>query len=197
MPIPPPSAVSSFDLTAQPWLPVLYTSGDEGVVSLAGVLAEAHGIRRLVGDVPTQEFALTRLLLAILYDALDDRLETIADWAELWRQDTLPVAEVAAYLRRHREGFDLLHPTRPFFQVADLRTAKDEVFALDRIVADVPNGDRFFTMRSGGVDSLSFAEAARWLVHSHAYDPSGIKSGAVGDPRVKGGKGYPLGVGWA
>ena len=29
-----------------------------------------------------------------------------------------------------------------------------------------------------------------------AYHYSGIKSGAVGDPRVKGGKGYPLGVGW-
>ena len=46
-------------------------------------------------------------------------------------------------------------------------------------------------------ERLSFAEAARWVVHAHAYDTSGIKTGAVGDPRVKGGKVYPLGVAWA
>src|SRR5699024_5865445 len=33
--------------------------------------------------------------------------------------------------------------------------------------------------------------------HVHAYDISGIKTGVVGDPRVKGGRGYPIGTGWA
>ena len=33
-------------------------------------------------------------------------------------------------------------------------------------------------------------------MHCQAFDPSGIKSGAVGDERVKGGKGYPIGVAW-
>ena len=33
--------------------------------------------------------------------------------------------------------------------------------------------------------SLSYAEAARRLVTIQAYDYSGIKSGAVGDPRVR------------
>ena len=52
-------------------------------------------------------------------------------------------------------------------------------------------------MRAGKArDSLSYAEAARWLVYAQAYDYSGIKSGAVGDSRVKGGKGYPIGTGW-
>jgi CRISPR system Cascade subunit CasA len=47
------------------------------------------------------------------------------------------------------------------------------------------------------VERLGFAEAARWVVHAHAYDTSGIKSGVVGDERAKKGKVYPLGVGWA
>ena len=52
-------------------------------------------------------------------------------------------------------------------------------------------------MRAGNArDSLSYGEAARWLVYAQAYDYSGIKSGAVGDSRVKGGKGYPIGTGW-
>jgi CRISPR system Cascade subunit CasA len=81
--------------------------------------------------------------------------------------------------------------------VADLHTEKGDVGPLNRVVADVPNGDPFFSMRQPGPCQLEFAEAARWLVHAHAFDVSGIKSGAVGDPRVKGGKGYPQGVGWA
>lgn len=43
---------------------------------------------------------------------------------------------------------------------------------------------------------ISASEAARWLVHAQAYDPSGIRSGAVGDSQVKGGKGYPIGPAW-
>ncbi|MFG2312969.1 type I-E CRISPR-associated protein Cse1/CasA [Streptomyces sp. NPDC048566] len=104
---------------------------------------------------------------------------------------------VAAYLERHRDRLDLLHPQTPFFQTAGLRTVKGEVFSLNRIVADVPNGEAFFTARMPSVERLSFAEAARWVVHAHAFDTSGIKTGTVGDSRVKGGKVYPLGTGWA
>ncbi|TDC73919.1 type I-E CRISPR-associated protein Cse1/CasA [Streptomyces hainanensis] len=187
--------VTSFDLVAEPWLPAQGVDGATTDLSLLEVFARAHSLRRLVGDVPTQEFALVRLLLAILYDAVDGPAD-VDEWRELWEADE-PFAAVPDYLERHRERFDLLHPTRPFFQVADLRTGSDEVSSLNRIVADVPNGEPFFTMRQPHVARLSFAEAARWLVHAHAFDSSGIKSGAVGDPRVKGGKGYPQGVGWA
>ncbi|MGI5118804.1 type I-E CRISPR-associated protein Cse1/CasA [Marinactinospora thermotolerans] len=187
---------ASFDLVDSPWLPVLRLDGTQDELSITEVFAQAPRLRRLVGDVPTQEFALTRLLLAILHDAVDGPAYE-EDWQALWEADGLPLAAVTAYLDKHRDRFDLLHPRTPFFQVADLRTAKDEIFPLARIVADVPNGEPFFTMRSRGAERLGFAEAARWLVHAHAYDPSGIKSGAVGDPRVKGGRGYPLGVGWA
>ncbi|MEU0254172.1 type I-E CRISPR-associated protein Cse1/CasA [Streptomyces sp. NPDC006184] len=71
------------------------------------------------------------------------------------------------------------------------------MFSLNRIVADVPNGEPFFTARMPTVERLTFAEAARWLVHAHAYDTSGIKTGVEGDARARGGKVYPLGVGWA
>lgn len=187
--------VASFDLVSRPWIPVQRLDGTTTELPLRDVFAEAGGLRRLVGDVPTQEFALLRLLLAVLHDAVDGPRE-IEDWGELWESDD-PFAAVPDYLDRHRDRFDLLHPTRPFFQVADLHTEKNDIGPLSRIVADVPNGDPFFSMRQPGPDRLGFAEAARWLVHAHAFDVSGIKSGAIGDSRVKNGKGYPLGVGWA
>ncbi|WP_019547928.1 type I-E CRISPR-associated protein Cse1/CasA [Streptomyces sulphureus] len=191
-----PEAVPSFDLTTQPWLPVLLRDGVEKELSLTDVFQHLERIRRIPGDLPTQEFALVRLLLAVVYDALDGGPPTRQAWEELWRGE-FPADRVTEYLSRHREQFDLLHPERPFFQVADLRTAKDEIHSLDRIVADVPNNDRFLTMRAHGALRLSFAEAARWIVHAQAWDVSGIKSGAVGDPRVKAGKVYPQGVGSA
>ncbi|MFJ2821661.1 type I-E CRISPR-associated protein Cse1/CasA [Streptomyces toxytricini] len=187
--------VPGFDLVSRPWLGVQLCDGSTAEFSLKEVFARAAEVRRIVGDLPTQEFALMRLLLAILHDAVDGPPDLDA-WQDL-SESPQPLTAVGPYLDRHRERFDLLHPTRPFFQVADLRTQKDEVFSLNRIVADVPNGDAFFTMRRPGVERLTFAEAARWLVHAQAFDTSGIKSGAVGDPRVKGGKGYPQGVAWA
>ncbi|MFE7670698.1 type I-E CRISPR-associated protein Cse1/CasA [Streptomyces albidoflavus] len=192
----------SFDLTTRPWLPVQFSDGTERELSLLELFDQTRGIRRLIGDLPTQDFALTRLLLAILHDAVGGPAQAPApadpdEWLELWQSPTGYAVAVAEYLDRHRDRFDLLHPERPFYQVAGLCTAKDEVASLNRLVADVPNGDPFFSMRMPGVDRLGFGEAARWLVHAQAYDPSGIKSGAVDDPLVKGGKGYPRGVAWA
>lgn len=188
-------SISSFDLTVCPWVPVQRLDGTEDELSLNDVFAQAENLRRIVGDLATQEFALLRLLLAILHDVIGGP-EDLGAWQELW--DTgLPAGRIAGYLDEHRGRFDLLHPDTPFFQTAGLHTAQNEVFSLDRIVADVPNGEPFFTMRARGARRLGFAEAARWLVHAHAYDTSGIKTGAGGDGRVKGGKVYPQGVGWA
>ncbi|WP_242433133.1 type I-E CRISPR-associated protein Cse1/CasA [Streptomyces sp. Root264] len=186
--------VPLFDLSIEPWIEVLKCDGRQEELSLRQVFAQAAEVRRLVGDLATQEFALLRLLLAVAHDALEGPRD-IEAWGELWA-DPQCFAPVADYLDTHRERFDLLHPATPFYQTAGLRTAKDEVFSLNRIVADVPNGEPFLTARMPTVDRLSFAEAARWVVHAHAYDTSGIKSGAVGDDRVKGGKVYPLGTGW-
>ncbi|MEU1128329.1 type I-E CRISPR-associated protein Cse1/CasA [Streptomyces sp. NPDC005900] len=185
----------TFDLSSRPWIAVLDVHGVQQELSLREVFARAGRLRSVVGDLPTQEFALMRLLLAVAHDALEGPRDT-EHWARLWADEDC-FAPVAAYLDAHRERFDLLHPYTPFYQVAQLRTVRDEVFSLNRIVADVPNGEPFFSSRMPAVERLGFAEAARWVVHAHAYDTSGIKTGIDGDARAKGGKVYPLGVGWA
>ncbi|MGW4694757.1 type I-E CRISPR-associated protein Cse1/CasA [Kitasatospora cineracea] len=185
----------SFDLTGQAWIPVLLADGRESELSLREVFEQATRIRRLACELPTQEFALTRLLLAIAHDALDGPGDT-EEWADLW-EDPQALHPALPYLEEHRERFDLLHPRTPFYQCAGLRNGKDEVFPLNRIVADVPNGNPFFTARFPGVERITFAEAARWVVHAQAYDTSGIKTGVEGDPRAKAGKAYPQGPAWA
>ncbi|WHT23394.1 type I-E CRISPR-associated protein Cse1/CasA [Crossiella sp. CA-258035] len=186
----------SYNLIDEPWLSVRTNTGQREELSLTEVFRRAHELAAVLGDVPTQVFALTRLLLAVLHRAVDGPRDLDA-WEQLWQQPELPAQQIGEYLHQHRDRFDLLSPQAPFFQVAGLHTAKGEVSELGKLIADVPNGHPFFTNRLGAILSLSFAEAARWLVHCQAFDPSGIKSGAVGDKRVKGGKGYPIGTAWS
>lgn len=189
------SGRSGFDLVDEPWIPCRRADGTYVEYGIRDVLARAHDLAGISGDVPTQAFALVRLLLAALHGALRGPRDT-DEWESLWTATELPADRIDGYLTDHRDRFDLLHPETPFFQVATLRTAKDETFPLDRLIADVPNNAKVFSTRRGDL-SLSLAEAARWVVHCQAFDPSGIKSGAVGDPRVQGGRGYPIGVAWS
>lgn len=186
-----------FNLLDEPWIIVLAPDGREREVSILELLEQAPRLSVIGGEVSTQAFAITRLLLAFLHRALDGPADQ-DEWAELWAAAELPVDAIRTYADRVRHRFDLFTAEAPFFQVAGLTTGKGEVSGLEKIVADVPNGEPLFTTRSAAsLRRISPAEAARWLVHAHAFDPSGIKSGAVGDPSVKNGKGYPIGTGWA
>ncbi len=190
-----PSDRLSFDLVHEPWLSVRDLDGRPGELGIARTLGLAHELAGLSGDVATQTFALTRMLLAVLHGALAGPRDD-GEWKALWAAETLPVAPAEEYLARHRDRFDLFHPGTPFLQVADLHTASGKTTGTPTLIADVPNGNKFFTTRLGVDFSLTYAEAARWLVHAQAFDISGIKTGAVGDDRVKGGRGYPIGVAW-
>ena len=185
----------SFDLIDQPWIPVQRDDSSTAEVSLLQLFSEAGGITRLSGDVPTQEFAILRLLLAVLHRSVGGPASD-HEWRRLWRREDLPVGDIAAYLDRFRGRFDLLHPETPFYQVHDLEPAGNANTSLTGFLADMPVGNPYFRMREPETtDRIGFAEAARWLIHCQAFDASGIKSGARGDDRVKGGKGYPVGPG--
>lgn len=193
------TAKTGFNLLYEPWILALDAAGQEQPVSILDALEQAPRLAAIGGEVPTQAFAVTRLLLAFLHRALDGPDDQAA-WQQLWDAEDreLPMDEIRCYAGRVRHRFDLFDTTAPFFQVADLQSAKNEVSGLEKIVADVPNGHPLFTTRSAeSLRRVLPAEAARWLVHVQAFDPSGIKTGAVGDPRVKGGKGYPIGPGWS
>ncbi|MDO5697172.1 MAG: type I-E CRISPR-associated protein Cse1/CasA [Dermatophilus congolensis] len=187
------------NLYRDPWVVVLDERAVAHEVSLADAFAEADRWRGLGGEMPTQSAVVLRLMLAILYRALrhdqaDD--EAAEEWAQWW-QHGLPIDRIESYLAEHQDRFDLFSETAPFMQVAGLHTAKGTTSGLSKLIAEIPDGWPYFTTRAGrGLESIGAAEAARWVVHAHAFDPSGIKSGADGDPRVKGGKGYPIGTGW-
>ncbi len=194
----------SFDLIDQEWIRVRTLAGAVEERSLRATLADAHTLKGLAGEIPTQDVAVLRNLLAVLLGATRPRYprsdnECLDLFEEWWARGSIPMEVVDPYLERVRDRFDLLHPETPFLQVAGLTTASGKRTGLGKLIADVPANLPFFTTRGGPeLRSLTQAEAARWLVHCQAFDPSGIKTGAVGDDRVKGGKGYPFGYpAWA
>lgn len=185
----------TFNLTQEPWIPILMLDGETRTVSLRECFTEATSIRRIGGELPTQSFALLRLLLAILHDSVG--FHTKEDIRKLHR-DGIETPRILDYLTQHKHRFDLFHADRPFFQVAGLHTASGKVFALQKLIGDVPDNKPFLTNRGDkALRSIPPAEAAVWLVHCQAFDPSGTKSGAVGDSLAKEGKGYGNGTGWA
>lgn len=187
----------SFDLLDEPWIQVVEHNGAVTAVSLLEVFTRPRDFSRLTGDLVTQEAAIFRLLLAIMHRAVRGP-ENIDHWEELYRSEETTLRSVRDYLERFRDRFDLRHPTQPFLQVADLKTTSGKTSPLNILIQDVPAGHSFLTTRRGrGLERISWAEAARWLLAIHAFDVSGIHSGAVGDPRVKSGKGFAIGVGWA
>lgn len=182
----------TFNLVDEPWVQVRLTNGAPDTVSLRELFHRCTQIRRIAGDLPTQDFAILRIALTILYRAWGSDEEI----GEIWASGSLPLDDIDDYLDRWHDRFDLFDAAHPFMQVAGLQSTSGETRPLTLLIPDAPGPGALFTMRRD-VPDIGFAEAARWLVHCQAYDFDGIKSGALDDPRTKGGKGYPVGVGWA
>ncbi|MDK8583663.1 type I-E CRISPR-associated protein Cse1/CasA [Corynebacterium pseudodiphtheriticum] len=201
--------INTFNLIDEPWIPCRTINGAR-TLSIREIFDGSGEALAIVGDSPTQDYAVLRVLLAIFWRAHHHKLaEELTDrralaqfeWDEWWTDTRTQLNAtgvddtVLDYLATVHNRFDLLDAENPFMQVADLHTPSNTQQEVARIIPDAEQD--YFTMRTAaGRQSLSYPEAARWLIHTQAFDYSGIKSGAVGDERVKGGKGYPIGQGW-
>jgi CRISPR system Cascade subunit CasA len=183
-----------FNLIDDPWIQAQQLDGTVDLLSISGLLQNAHKYSRLTGDLPTQSLPILRLILAIVHRAIEGPVDRQA-WEELWDAKCLPTEPIADYLKRHRHRFDLFHPETPFYQVAGLNKKNPEL-GLAAFIADVPTGNpKYATRTAEGLERMGFGEAARWLVHCHAFDVAGIKGAADGDTRAKKGKSYSIGPG--
>lgn len=186
---------SDYNLLNEPWIPVQFLDGTVADIGIREIFSQASQIDDLACDLPTVGFAIKRLLLAICYRTLD--VPDTEAWEDLWHSG-IPEEPIAEYLDRWEARFFLFDERYPFMQAPGLSTPSGAISGLEKIVADIPKGKPFFTIRQQcSIDRISPAEAARWLIHAQAFDSPGIRSGAVGDPKMDKGKGYPIGASWA
>lgn len=212
-----------FNLLEEPWVRVLRPDCTVAEVSLSEALLNAHEYVDLAGEMPTQDAAVLRVLLALLF-AIFLRVdvegreapinlprEALARWKELWALGHLPERPLHDYFDRWHDRFWLFDPDHPFFQVPDKawkRVTKTDKRKGTEIIEDAGtpgdvaklNGELLESNNKvrlfktvAGTERLTYAEAARWVIALMAYDDTAAK--ATRD--LPEGQKYPSpGAGW-
>lgn len=200
-----------FSLIREPWILTLTQGGQMESMSLLDLFKRAHQLRALAGEMVTQDVAILRLLLGILYAVFgredlegnggvpqSDR-EARARWQALWERGSFPVKQIEEYLDYFEDRFFLFHSQRPFFQVVvppEATVIKDgntqsigpafrEIRYVIGDVAEGGNKPRWFLHRNQ-LNQIDYAEAARWLVHLNSFDVSPLGAPPRGVFRARG-----------
>ncbi|MBD3949329.1 type I-E CRISPR-associated protein Cse1/CasA [Tuanshanicoccus lijuaniae] len=148
--------MGKFNLTNEPWISVIVNEqGENKLVSLKELFANAHHYIELGGDTKTQDFAILRVLLSVLhtvfsrfdaagsaydYFEIDEKFvpESEVDeseeyenslmetWQELWNQGYFSEI-VIKYLEKWENRFYLFDEEFPFFQVKKSDISEDKI----------------------------------------------------------------------
>lgn len=104
----------SYDLLTEPWIAVADQSGAVEETGLKPLLLRAHELRELRDPIPTAEFGIYRLLIALVLDIYRPRHED--DLEDLLQEGRFAPEKIEEYFRKWGDRFDLFHPERPFLQ---------------------------------------------------------------------------------
>jgi len=185
-----------FNLLEDRWILVMKPDGTTEEVSLLKLFENAHHWRGLAGELPTQDVAVLRLLLAVLhavfarydpdgnYAPISSPATALKRWKAIWDMGKFPAEIIEDYLLHFQDRFWLFHPVHPFYQVAGLDNATEYTAAkLNGELSESGNKIRLFPQRAGdGKNYLSYSEAARWLLYINAYDDTSAKPKRKGLP---------------
>lgn len=181
--------MTPYNLTVQPWIPVLAADGTHTQVSLRALFSDPTAYRCLDIGEPLERFSLHRMLTAIMYRVYQGGLD--ADAAErLYTQGHDPA--IVEYLDHVSERFDLRDPSHPFLQTPGMRpTGSGDGLGFSKLHPTMKT--ELWTPQSSS-QPITPDVAARWLLVSRCYDGAGIHTGMVGDPDAHEGKSTGRGV---
>lgn len=129
---------TTYSLVTKPWLKVVYKNGKTKEISLNELFETLPEIKKLDGEIQTQNVIMMRLILAIMttvytrvnekgssYDYLtedpdfldvdDAKDELLKTYKNL--KQTHDFSAVINYLKKHEDEFDFLSKSKPFYQV--------------------------------------------------------------------------------
>lgn len=164
--------MTGYSLWTEPWIPVHALDGSVTKMSLPQVLTDAHTLRGVADPSPLITVALHRLLLALVYRT--HRLHDMSDWQALWKAGRFDGAAVAAYGQGRADQFDLLHSTRPFYQVPFM--PEEKVHPVAALALEAASGNNPALFDHGGVEGateLPLDRAACYLLAHQAFAVGG------------------------
>jgi CRISPR system Cascade subunit CasA len=194
--------MSEFNLLEEKWLKVL--DGTEvKEVALYDLFENAHNYTALAGELPTQDFAILRFLLAVMYGSFYRNINEPDDaydlWDNMYKVEKFDIEKIKNYLEPFKSRFYLFDDEFPFYQVPNIKGTKGFARKLNGEISESGTGEkaqkiRIFSMYSGNVkNELNFSDAARWLLHLIGYDDTSGKQNA--DKKIYGKLDSP-GAGW-
>lgn len=183
-----------FNLLDEPWIRVMTNDCTVQEYTLPHALLDSHNYRCLAGELPTQNVAVLRLLLAVLHtvfyrvdldgedDPIEDEDQALDRWQMLWEMGHFPEKPIRNYLEHWKDRFWLFHPEHPFYQVP--AAEKGSYFPARKLNGELSESNnklRLFSSRTASCkDSLSFAEAARWLPALLGFDDAASTKVEIG-----------------
>lgn len=169
---------ATYDLIAQPWIPVVQLDGSTAKIGLKALLERAHEIREIADPSPLTTFALYRFTLAVVHSVLRGPRDT-TEWNRLWKGGHFSQKDLSGYFKKWHDRFDLFHPQHPFLQVADFVTVKGETpvtTPVVRLLLELASGNNatlFDHTTESEPKALPADAAARSLVVAQAWGLGG------------------------
>ena len=160
-----------FNLLTEPWVRVRLPDNTVQEVSLTDALVHAQEYMDLAGEMPTQDAAMLRLLLAVLFtvfsrvnevgesEPLEDEEAALERWGALWELKRFPEQPIRDYLEQWKDRFWLFHPERPFWQVPEAAIGTEYGAAkLNGEMSESSNKIRLFPLYAGaGETEMTYA----------------------------------------
>lgn len=180
----------AFNLLHEPWIKVFGSNDQVEEVSILECFSGAQNYLGLAGELPTQDAAILRVLLAIIHrvfervdlagspSPIQSPMMALDRFQSLWDEERFPMKPIENYLGQFEERFYLFHEEYPFFQVPSMgKSTPYTASKLNGELSESGNKVRLFSQRAGEKKSaLEYSEACRWLIHVNAYDDNAAKS---------------------
>ena len=186
-----------FNLITEPWIRVMKSDKSVKEISLSELFNKAHEYVCLAGETKSQDFAVLRFLLAVIYtvfsrydengdetDPDDDDYDPVDLWKKVWSAGKMPTAPFEKYFDKWQDRFWLFDEEYPFYQSKAVKnnrmTSKGEInpYGTKKLIGSLSqseNKNRLFSERTDEGSQLCFSEAARWLICFHCFDDTSLK----------------------
>lgn len=180
-----------FNLLDEAWICVRAADCKVKEISLKDVFIHAHEYVDLAGETKTQDFAVLRLILAVMYTVFS-RYDTEGNeityysedqafdlWEDIWNNGRLPAMPVEKYFEKWHDRFWLFDDEFPFYQSPTVKGKPEKPIKTSKMIGTLfesDNKNRHFIDRTRNNRNLSYGEAARWLIHLICFDDRAAKA---------------------
>lgn len=184
--------MSEFNLIDEKWICVRKENCEIEEISLRELFANAHNYIELGGETKAQDFAVMRFILALIHtvfsrydrdgnevDITEDAEYLTDNWADIFEDGCFPTEPFERYFSEWYDRFWLFDEKYPFYQSNAVNGKTKEPCEAAKMIGTMfqsGNKIRLFKNRDKDGLTLTYPEAARWLLNINCFDDIAAKN---------------------